>query len=94
MFGRDMKVITGIYRGAVSACHDLTDEDVRVLFGNVDQISMFTDTTLDELESAVKSIYVSPKVPRLRRALDTDMSAFDSLSDKKKDRLTSVGGVF
>lgn len=86
-FVQDMRVIGDIYKGTSSTCPDLTDEDIGVLFGNLDNDMIFWVTLLDELKSAAKSIYIMP-------TSRSKSSPYDGLSAKGRDRLTSIGEVF
>lgn len=102
----DMKVLEDIYRGSCPCCVQLSSEDVRVLFGNSDQIVAFSTEFLDGLKQAAKSIYVMPKSCRWRAKRgsgstsntgDTDDQASlngTDLTDDEKDRMTSIGETF
>lgn len=63
-FGRDMKVVDDIYKGTSSSCLDLSSDDVKILFGNSDQVVQFSMAFQDALKNAAKSIYVMPKSQR------------------------------
>ena len=65
-FGRDIMVIVDIYKGTSSSCLDLSGEDVKILFGNSDQIVRFSTTFLDALKQAARSVYVMPKSERFQ----------------------------
>ena len=102
----DMKVLEDIYRGSCPCCVQLSSDDVRILFGNSDQIVAFSTEFLDGLKQAAKSIYVMPKSCRWRakrgsgstsNTTDTDDQASvngTDLTDDEKDRLTSIGETF
>ncbi|GFF70517.1 hypothetical protein IFM60648_03193 [Aspergillus lentulus] len=106
-FGRDMKVVDDIYKGTSSSCLDLSPEDVKILFGNSDQIVQFSMSFQDALKEAARSVYVMPKSQRWSskrsaRNNHTNASRTDSeaasgageVSDTEKDRLTFIGQVF
>ncbi|KAH1307681.1 hypothetical protein KXX11_000918 [Aspergillus fumigatus] len=106
-FGRDMKVVDDIYKGTSSSCLDLSPEDVKILFGNSDQIVQFSMSFQDALKEAARSVYVMPKSQRWSstrsarnnhtNASRTDSEAAngaDEVSDAEKDRLTFIGQVF
>lgn len=102
----DMKVLEDIYRGSSPCCKELSSEDVKVLFGNSDQIVEFSTEFLDGLKQAAKSIYVMPKSCRWRAKRgsgstsntgDTDDQASlngADLTDDENDRMTSIGETF
>ncbi|KAF4210640.1 hypothetical protein CNMCM8980_002185 [Aspergillus fumigatiaffinis] len=106
-FGRDMKVVDDIYKGTSSSCLDLSPEDVKILFGNSDQIVQFSMSFQDALKEAARSVYVMPKSQRWSskrsarnnhtNASRTDSEAAsgaDEVSDTAKDRSTFIGQVF
>lgn len=69
-FGRDMLVIVDIYKATTSSCAILTQEDVKILFGNSDQIGRFSMGFLDSLKQAGRSVYVMPKTERSKKQSD------------------------
>lgn len=104
-FGRDMKVVEDIYKGTSSSCLDLSTDDVKILFGNSDQVVQFSMAFLDTLKKAAKSIYVMPKSQRWtsKRARNRHLSAINDeqaagvgleVSDFDKDQATFVGQAF
>ena len=104
-FGRDMKVVEDIYKGTSSSCLDLSVDDVKILFGNSDQVVQFSMAFLDTLKKAAKSIYVMPKSQRWtsKRARNRHLSAMNDeqeagvgpeVSDFDKDQATFVGQAF
>ena len=106
-YGRDMKVVDDIYKGTSSSCLDLSAEDVRILFGNSDQIVQFSMTFLDGLKQAARSVYVMPKSQRWGSKRRNGHSGSDSqrsesrpsgsgydIIDENQDRQTFVGRVF
>jgi len=105
-FGQDMKVIEDIYKSTSSACVRLSSDDVKVLFGNSDQIVTFSRGFLDALKQAAKSVYVMAKSSRWRNKRGStstsnsgntdDQSSVNNpdLTDEEKDRKTFIGDAF
>ncbi|KAI9782483.1 MAG: hypothetical protein M1839_004969 [Geoglossum umbratile] len=107
-FHRDMTVTEEIYKGTSNACSGVTADDVKVLFGNSDQIVNFSKCFLDALKQAVSTVYVLPKgssgSPSKRGSVSSssgsptteDRSSLSGpeLTDDEKDRKTFVGEVF
>ena len=104
-FGQDMKVVDDIYKGTSNGLV-ISDSDVKILFGNSDQIVAFSTAFLDALKQAAKSAYTLPKSRRWRSKRDssaTSASGFTDdqssvngveLGDDEKDRQTYVGEAF
>lgn len=104
-FGQDMKVVDDIYKGTSNGLV-ISDADVKILFGNSDQIVAFSTAFLDALKQAAKSAYTLPKSRRWRSKRDssaTSASGFTDdqssvngveLGDDEKDRQTYVGEAF
>ena len=63
-FGRDMRVVIDIYKETLGSCLTLTADDVKILFGNIDQVADFSLDFLDSLKKAGKAIYVMPRSER------------------------------
>lgn len=105
-FGRDMKVVDDIYKGTAGSCSDLIKDDIRIIFGNSDQVVQFSFAFQDTLKKATRSIYVMPKSQRWssKRSAQNGRPVScgpDGLanpniseSDLEKDRSTSVGEAF
>jgi hypothetical protein len=107
-FHRDMTVTEEIYKGTSNACSGVTAEDIKVLFGNSDQIVAFSKSFLDALKQAVSAVYILPKgsngSPSKRGSVSSssgspsteDRSSLSGpdLTDDEKDRRTFVGEVF
>ena len=103
-FGQDMKVVEDIYRGTSNVIISL--EDVKTLFGNSDQIVLFSTNFLDALKQAAKGIYMMPKSKRWRSNRASNATSYSGttddqssvsggeLSDEEKDRKTFVGEMF
>lgn len=106
VFGRDLKVVDDIYKGTSSSCLDLSADDVKILFGNSEQVVQFSMDFLDALKKASKTVYVMSKSQRwqsIRKSksvrgstmLEEQASATDmNMTEDEKDRETSIGEVF
>ena len=105
-YGQDMKVVDDIYKGT-SNIIVISAEDVKVLFGNSEQIVAFSTHFLDALKQAAKSVYVLPKSRRWKSQRDSvatstsgntdDQSSLNGptdLTDEETDRKTTIGEVF
>jgi hypothetical protein len=105
-FGHDMKVVDDIYKGTAGSCSDLTKDDIRIIFGNSEQVVQFSFAFQDTLKKAARSIYVMPKSQRWssKRSAQTGRPGScgpdgltnpnTSESDLEKDRSTWVGEAF
>ncbi|MCJ1247013.1 hypothetical protein MMC30_004224 [Trapelia coarctata] len=104
-YGQDMKVVTDIYKGTSLQVIESAD-DMKVLFGNADQIVAFSQTFFDALKQAAKSVYVVPKSKRWRSKRDSEATTASGntddqssiggadMNDDEKDRMTFIGEVF
>ena len=105
-YGQDMKVVDDIYKGT-SNIIVISAEDVKVLFGNSEQIVAFSTHFLDALKQAAKSVYVLPKSRRWKSQRDSvatstsgntdDQSSLNGptdLTDEEMDRKTMIGEAF
>ena len=104
-FGHDMMVIEDIYKSTSS---DILDtDDIKVLFGNSEQVADFSDHFLHDLKKAARSIYIIPKAQRWTSQrnrenqpsepeppVDDQLAEYAGMSELEKDRSTSVGHVF
>lgn len=103
-YGQDMNVVKDLYQGTTDGV--LEAEDVRVLFGNTDQIVDFTTTFLNALKLSMKPVYILQKKPRWKSKHDSEVTTASGstddqssvvgveMSDDEKDRKTFVGDVF
>lgn len=104
-FGHDMIIIEDIYKR--TSLTVLDPDDVKVLFGNSDQVAVFSDKFLYDLKQAAQSIYVIPKALRWtskrkrnnQPAESTtpepdEVTGLAGMSELEKDRATSVGQIF
>lgn len=95
-YERDMRVLCDIYKQTAIAV--LSEEDVKVIFGNVEQIQQFSKDFLTLLKQVVKPVYVMDRKNRTTNSHMSDRASLRSispdLSDDEKDRLTQVGHAF
>ncbi|PGG99056.1 hypothetical protein GX51_06473 [Blastomyces parvus] len=105
-FGQDMTVVVDIYKGTSSSCLDLSQDDIKTLFGNSDQVVQFSMDFQDSLKRAAKSVYVLPQSQRWKSkrgnrssqmngsTAENQTNPSSEASDDEKDRQTSIGQVF
>ena len=103
-FGQDMKVVNDIYKGTSNVLGSA--EDVKILFGNSDDVVAFSTMFLDALKQAAKSVYVLPKSRRWKSKRDSEATMASGttddqaspggleLTEDEKDRQTFIGAVF
>ena len=104
-FCQDMKVVDDIYKGTSNVI--ISSEDMKTLFGNSDQIVVFSTNFLDALKHASKSVYILAKARRWKSnrvssnttysgTTTDDQSSINGpeLSDDEKDRKTFIGESF
>ncbi|KGO64786.1 hypothetical protein PITC_073840 [Penicillium italicum] len=104
-FGHDMIIIEDIYKR--TSLTVLEPDDIKVLFGNSDQVAAFSDKFLYDLKQAAQSIYVIPKALRWTSKRKRNNQPTESItpesdevaeltgkSELEKDRATSVGQIF
>ncbi|ETN38900.1 uncharacterized protein HMPREF1541_06942 [Cyphellophora europaea CBS 101466] len=95
-YERDMRVLCDIYKQTATAVLD--EEDVKIVFGNVEQIQEFSKDFLTYLKQMVKSVYVMDRKNRATNSHLSDRTSIRSISpdltDDEKDRLTQVGVAF
>ncbi|KAK4870714.1 hypothetical protein LT330_005062 [Penicillium expansum] len=104
-FGHDMIIIEDIYKR--TSLTVLEPDDVKVLFGNSDQVAAFSDKFLYDLKQAAQSIYVIPKAlrwtskrkrnnqpPESATPESDEAAGLAGMSELEKDRATSVGQIF
>jgi hypothetical protein len=106
---KDMNVVEEIYKGTAEACPNLDTNDIKAIFRNTDEIVAFSTLFLDELKSAISSVY-SPRSNRARQSraatspsgatspgADNRLSIAATLADEtdeQKDKKTFVGANF
>ncbi|KAL3478193.1 hypothetical protein BJX99DRAFT_108990 [Aspergillus californicus] len=101
-FGRDMKVVDDIYKGTSSSCLDLSQDDIKILFANSDQIVQFSMAFQDALKETAKSVYVMPKSQRWsskrngrNHASKNDLESENGTGlELEKDKATHIGQAF
>ncbi|RMZ82919.1 hypothetical protein DV737_g1845, partial [Chaetothyriales sp. CBS 132003] len=82
-YERDLRVLCDIYKQTAVAA--LADDDVKVLFGNIEHVQTFARNFLTYLKQTAKPAYVMERQVDLRSA---------ELSDADKDRQTRLGQAF
>ena len=104
-FCRDMAVVVDIYKGTSNSCGEMTSDDVRVLFGNSDQVAKFSVKFLEVLKAAAKPVYVLSRDQLWMVQRDCNSNEVEHvqaqppqdgkpLYDDGKDRETFIGGAF
>lgn len=99
-YERDMRVLCDIYKQTAVAA--ISDEDIKIIFGNVDAVQQFSKDFLGLLKQVVKPAYVMEKSDRRKdgnRASTVHSSAGSTdgiadMTDAEKDELTRVGQAF
>lgn len=105
-YQRDMRVLCDIYKQTALAV--LTEEDIRVLFGNIEQVQLFARDFLTALKQTTKPSYVMDRTDRKRDKNDglNDLTRNSSSStlasakvegdatDIQRDMETRVGDAF
>lgn len=100
-FGRDMKVVEDIYKGTSGSCLDLSADDVKILFGNSDQLVQFSLAFSEALKHASQSVYTEQRSRwGSRRNTQNQSTEADEqipnggVEDAEKDRATTIGDAF
>ena len=100
-YERDLRVLCDIYMQTAAAA--LSEEDVKVLFGNVEAIQAFSKDFLSYLKRVVKPVYTMERSASRKDLTRTPTSTTDhssmrsetpDLSDVEKDNRTKVGQAF
>ncbi len=99
-YERDMRVLCDIYKQTAIAA--VSEEDIKIIFGNVDLVQQFSKDFLAYLKQVIKPAYVMEKSDRRKdadRASTVQSSAvsiigLSDLTDVEKDELTRVGTAF
>jgi hypothetical protein len=87
-FGRDMRVVIDIYKETLDSCVVLTPDDVKILFGNIDQVAHFSFEFLDSLKKAGKAIYVMPRSERYLNKRDAQQETRSLAAESTVTTLT------
>ncbi|KIW42432.1 uncharacterized protein PV06_05984 [Exophiala oligosperma] len=99
-YERDMRVLCDIYKQTAVAA--ISEEDIKIIFGNVDIVQQFSKDFLGLLKQVVKPAYVMEKVDRRKdgnrsstvQSSAASMDGVIDMSDGDKDELTRVGQAF
>ena len=102
-FHRDMNITVEIYKATTEDRSLMSADDVKVLFGNIDQVVAFSQTFFDVLRQAASSVYVAPKLMHRRASASTATSSGTEdrfsmngadITDDARDRRTFIGEAF
>lgn len=93
-YQRDMRVVCDIYKQTAVAA--LGEDDIKVLFANVEHIQTFARDFLTALKQATKPSLISDKKKDLRGSVSASSSdkIEDEISDVQRDQQTRVGDAF
>ncbi|OAL28380.1 hypothetical protein AYO20_09497 [Fonsecaea nubica] len=99
-YERDMRVLCDIYKQTAIAA--MNDEDIKIIFGNVDLVQQFSKDFLAYLKQVVRPAYIMERSDRRKdgnRASTVQSSAASidgtgELTDFERDELTRVGTAF
>lgn len=103
-YQRDMRVLCDIYKQTATAA--LSEDDIRVLFGNVEQVQQFARDFLTALKQTSKPSYPAERNERKKDGVENLMHTNSSSStlastkieaessDLQKDRETRIGDAF
>lgn len=96
-YERDLRVLCDIYKQTAIAA--ISDEDIKLLFGNVENVQRFAKDFLTYLKSVVKPAYVMErpdrrKDPRASSHTQASVMSNSDLTDAEKDQQTRVGEAF
>ncbi|EXJ61308.1 uncharacterized protein A1O5_11865 [Cladophialophora psammophila CBS 110553] len=99
-YERDMRVLCDIYKQTATAA--INDEDIKIIFGNVDLVQQFSKDFLAYLRQVVKPAYVMERSDRRKDGNRTStiqssavsVDGIGELTDFDRDELTRVGTAF
>ena len=103
---RDMTVVEQIYRATGKDIPRLSKDDLKVIFGNLDEMLTFSKKFLDGLKQAISSVYTIPKsvigtsrnsvAAQLNGHLPGERSSMvnPDFNENERDQRTTVGGIF
>lgn len=101
-FCQDMDVTKELYKGTANACSALTMDDVKTIFGNIDDVVSFAKAFLEALKAAIGSVYTLPDANR--SGVNSSAASINNSGDEdakpailkeiEADRRTYVGEVF
>lgn len=99
-YERDMRVLCDIYKQTAVAA--ISDEDIKIIFGNVDAVQQFSKDFLGLLKQVIKPAYVMERSDRRKdgnrtSTLQSSAASTDGVADMndiEKDELTRVGQAF
>lgn len=94
-YERDMRVLCDIYKQTAFAV--LSEEDIKIIFGNVEEIQQFSKDFLTYLKQVVRPVYTMERKNRTTNSHGEETSVRSlspDLSADEKDRMTQVGVAF
>nr|KAK5443847.1 hypothetical protein LTR18_005108 [Exophiala xenobiotica] len=99
-YERDMRVLCDIYKQTAVAA--ISEEDIKIIFGNVDAVQQFSKDFLGLLKQVVKPAYVMEKSDRRKdgnrastvHSIAASTDGIADMTDTEKDELTRVGQAF
>ncbi|OAP62485.1 hypothetical protein AYL99_04690 [Fonsecaea erecta] len=99
-YERDMRVLCDIYKQTAIAA--INDEDIKIIFGNVDLVQQFSKDFLAYLKQVVRPAYIMERSDRRKdgnrtSTVQSSAASFDGsgeLNDFERDELTRVGTAF
>ncbi|RBR11064.1 uncharacterized protein FIESC28_09209 [Fusarium coffeatum] len=97
-FTRDMRVVLWVYKATANSCRVLDDQQISIIFRNIDDIAAIHIAFLSELKASVANIY-SPDPDQPPMLLSDDLAAISdrdlgSEPSEAEDSATVVGSVF
>ncbi|KAB8336956.1 hypothetical protein FH972_021260 [Carpinus fangiana] len=107
-YSADMKILEDIYMATGKSSDAISDDDQRVLFGNMHDVVAFTMAFQDTLKRAAAPVYSRPREKRFnqpqlgpdgRGSMSTSNSSADAPNfpepaDDTRDRQTTIGNAF
>ncbi|OQU99545.1 RhoGEF domain-containing protein [Cladophialophora immunda] len=99
-YERDMRVLCDIYKQTATAA--INDEDIKIIFGNVDLVQQFSKDFLAYLKQVVRPAYIMERSDRRKdgnrtSTVQSSAASIDGvgeLTDLERDELTRVGTAF
>lgn len=98
IFTRDMRVVLLVYKATANSCRVLDDQQISIIFRNIDDIVAIHIAFLSELKASVANIY-NPDPDQPPMLLSDDLAAksdrdLGSEPSEAQDSATVVGSVF
>ena len=105
-YGNDIKVVVDIYKATAVEAGQLSKDDARILFANIEDVLQFSQDFFQELKVAAQPVYKMSNKHRkgdrnskvtTQTGQTDDGSSFQhgpELSDIKRDNMTTIGEAF